>query len=295
MVRILERDQHFHGAIPIGVVPIDDQEEMSLHSHNFWELVIILAGAGEHETQHGTWTIRMGDVFVIRPGEAHAYHDTNDLRLVNILFDKEALGLPIFDMADLDGFHALFLVEPGMRRHRGREPRLKIQGETLHEVEHVAWQLREVLIHQETGYQAMAFALLIRLICLVSQACSNMRQGREGQRLLRLGRIFSHIDRHLATSITLADLCRLGHMSESTLLRAFRAAVGMTPIQYVNYRRIQRAAEMLQQTDRAIETIAEQVGISDANYFSRLFRRYFKCSPSAYRRQQMEDSANKAF
>jgi len=65
--------------------------------------------------------------------------------------------------------------------------------------------------------------------------------------------------------------------------RAFRQSVGEPPHSYVLRRRIERAQEMLKQTDQPLAEIALAVGFSDHSHFARHFRRLVGVTPGAAR------------
>ena len=71
---------------------------------------------------------------------------------------------------------------------------------------------------------------------------------------------------------------------ERSLKRRFKAATGLSLIEYVQNLRIERGKELLESTDIAIEEISERVGYSDASFFRRLFRRLVGLAPVAYRK-----------
>jgi AraC family transcriptional regulator len=73
-------------------------------------------------------------------------------------------------------------------------------------------------------------------------------------------------------------------VSAGHLHRAFRATAGVTPLDYINEKRIRRAAAMLVQEQVPITELALRVGFSSPGHFARTFRRVTGVSPSAYRR-----------
>ncbi|TVQ24681.1 MAG: AraC family transcriptional regulator [Spirochaetaceae bacterium] len=78
-------------------------------------------------------------------------------------------------------------------------------------------------------------------------------------------------------------LRRLGR-SYDHQARLFRRAYGVTPLQYVTARRIERAKNLLRDSDESIASIGRAMGFADVVYFNRLFRRVTGVTPGSYRR-----------
>ena len=103
-----------------------------------------------------------------------------------------------------------------------------------------------------------------------------------------------HPNRHLLRAKDLIDaryrerldvpiLARAAHLSPAHFSREFRRAFGETPHQYLLTRRMERAAELLRNTDRSIADVCFTVGLSSLGSFTTTFGRTFGVSPSAYR------------
>lgn len=101
----------------------------------------------------------------------------------------------------------------------------------------------------------------------------------------RIERVMHHIERTGRATADLDELCRLSHMSPSTLRRAFKAYTGKTLNEFLRDEQMAAAARMLLLTDESVGGIAEEMGFPDANYFTRVFRQVFGISPVAYRRE----------
>lgn len=72
-------------------------------------------------------------------------------------------------------------------------------------------------------------------------------------------------------------------IGRTNFYRKVRELMGMSPNDYLRKCRMERAAEMLRSTELPISDVCAQVGIPDAQYFSRVFKTYFGVTPSAYR------------
>lgn len=98
--------------------------------------------------------------------------------------------------------------------------------------------------------------------------------------------ILGYIEASMPGPVSLADLSKAFFMSEGHISRLFRREMGMSIIAYVKRMRIQMAARMLLDSGESVSAIAARVGVSDANYFCRIFKSVMGVSPSEYRLKQ---------
>jgi AraC-like DNA-binding protein len=83
--------------------------------------------------------------------------------------------------------------------------------------------------------------------------------------------------------ITVADLARTAGLSPAHFSRQFRRTFGEAPHQYLLTRRLERAAALLRNTDRAVTEICFAVGLTSVGSFITSFRRMYGVPPLAYR------------
>ena len=77
-------------------------------------------------------------------------------------------------------------------------------------------------------------------------------------------------------------------ITPSHFCRVFKRATGISPHQYVMKARLDRAQQMLVQTEMNLAGIAESLGFTSQSHFSRAFRVYAGCAPSAYRQRERQ-------
>lgn len=95
--------------------------------------------------------------------------------------------------------------------------------------------------------------------------------------------ITQYISEHFTEELTLDKLSRMFGYDRSYFCRTFKSVTGLSPINYINISRLEKAKNMLSQSDTKISEISLLCGFSDPNYFSRCFKRQFGISPGAYR------------
>jgi AraC-like DNA-binding protein len=91
------------------------------------------------------------------------------------------------------------------------------------------------------------------------------------------------VDRDYAEPLDVAALARHAHVSPAHFSRRFKAAFGETPHQYVLTRRVERAQELLRNTERSVTDVCLEVGFRSLGSFSATFHRVAGMTPTAYR------------
>ena len=91
------------------------------------------------------------------------------------------------------------------------------------------------------------------------------------------------MDEHYAAHINIDEMCQQFGISNRSLLRRFKLATGVTPLNYLQDVRLDAASRLLVQSNDTIEAITHKVGYEDISSFTRLFKRRSGFSPSSYR------------
>ncbi len=91
------------------------------------------------------------------------------------------------------------------------------------------------------------------------------------------------MDRAFAQPLDVQALARMAHVSPAHFSRQFRSTFGESPHRYLQRRRVERAMELLRETDQPVTEICFDVGFGSLGTFSRTFRTVVGESPSAYR------------
>jgi AraC family transcriptional regulator len=92
------------------------------------------------------------------------------------------------------------------------------------------------------------------------------------------------MESHLDEKTTIAELAKLVDLTRFHFIRSFKQAVGVPPHQFMIYRRVERAKEMLTGRSHSIADVAAQTGFNSSIQLSRAFRRVLGVTPSEFRR-----------
>ena len=105
----------------------------------------------------------------------------------------------------------------------------------------------------------------------------------------------AYMTKHLEEKITIAQLANLAHLSQYHFIRCFRSAYELTPLQYLTRLRLKRASFLLKKSDATVGNIVPQCGFENESAFIRLFKKEFRMTPIAYRKEFGKNGAELPF
>ena len=93
-----------------------------------------------------------------------------------------------------------------------------------------------------------------------------------------------YLQTHIHESVSLEELAQRFFMSRSYLTRSFRNITGFSVVEYMTYIRIQKAQQLLRESDRSITEIADLCGFGNITYFEKVFKEATGQTPVQYRK-----------
>lgn len=109
--------------------------------------------------------------------------------------------------------------------------------------------------------------------------------GTSGRAFANYERCRQYIAERYAQLRTMTEVAQGCHIDPAYLCRLFRRFGRESPLHYLQHLRLNRAAELLQGSDRMVKDVAAELGFGDAANFSRAFRRVFGIAPARFGRQ----------
>lgn len=119
---------------------------------------------------------------------------------------------------------------------------------------------------------------------MIYSYCRLVRKHSTKQYSSPIQKALAYIDADLSGDLSLHTLASIQGISNSYLSALFKKETGQTITDYVNQKRVKRASHLLGTTRLQIQTIAQHCGISDVNYFSKIFKKYTGMTPKEYRK-----------
>jgi AraC-like DNA-binding protein len=232
-------------------------------------------------------TLRRGDVLVMDHQKLHALRDlpASGAEAVVIRFQPEMVRSPGAAAAD----HLLLLPF-----YCQIEDRPHVLRASAAEADDVHATLAQLLVsyaavegesYVQTGSRAY-FLVLLHHLARHFQAAERLKErfARQQTKQGRLREVFEFIAEHYADRISLPQMAALARLSKPRFHAVFKKVAGITLVDYLNQVRLNEAARLLQETEKAVVEIANAVGFADQSYFDRRFRRRFGQTPLKFRR-----------
>lgn len=143
-------------------------------------------------------------------------------------------------------------------------------------------------MHPGEGYEFRIRSALSQLIIQLTGHLAQIPLEAPGKKELRdesrIKLMLQYIQSAYDTDITAKKIAENASISESECLRCFRSTIGMPPVQYVKWYRIQKAAQLLLSTNWKIAEISAHCGFQDTSYFVKTFRELKGRTPGEYRK-----------
>lgn len=236
------------------------------HTHDFYEMNIVLAGTGTHRIEEASVEVCTGDVFVIPPMASHAYENTRNLDVYHMLLQKEFVEENRRESSAVPGFVQLTEIEPFLRRSGGVLNLHLSAGQLL--------RLKDELsvLEDETNSLPLrkhtVWKILYWLSALLDAQLREQKRGIGKYDSVILDTL-EYIHGNFGEKITTEDLSRRVFLSRATFLRSFGSMCACTPMQYLSRYRCKMAVQMLESGKLSRTEVAHACGFYDLSHMDR--------------------------
>lgn len=253
-------------------------------SSPFTRIHFIRSGSARMDRGGEVLELRPGYLYLTPPYLRHAYANDGPLDLVYLhIYFSGTDSAGIFDWLDLPAeVSADARTEPILRRLLELHP-----DRALQDFDPRRYDTGPGLARTLAGGVADDWAVametegLLRLLLARFLEGASARIGRVDDRVAAAVR---YIDMHLDERISLSDLSSSAALSKDHFIRLFTRELGITPVRYINRKKIEAAQlRLLLHPGESVKQVAYGLGFDNLQYFNRLFSRLAGLSPGRYR------------
>ena len=134
---------------------------------------------------------------------------------------------------------------------------------------------------ESRGYAYLLIAHMIQKYAI--RTLSESVYSQHFKKMNLVNRAVSYMNEHYAEPLSTRTLASAVHLSEGYFCEIFKSAMGKSALEYLNGLRVEKAAQLLRSTDMTVAEISFCCGFGDANYFSRIYKRFKGMTPSQTR------------
>ena len=263
------------------------------HSHSELEIILFRSGKGVYlVNKTKEYIFQAGDVFLFRSNEDHIVSkrlSDENFDSLCIHFLPQLIWSPRNEMFDTK-FLKAFLNKEGEFNHmlNRNDLRTQIISSIIHQIE------------QEFALKKPEFELMIKTKLLTMLVEINRYFGTEMQtdkvrqisdkNLRLIEKSIQYMTDHIDSCITLDQLSKIATMSRSYYSHLFKELNGISPWDYLTYKRIETAEKYLIDSEDPIIEIANKCGFNNSANFNRSFKNITGRTPSQFRQASHENS-----
>ncbi len=242
------------------------KSQLSKPSRKVYELIYVYEGTMEVSLPSGTYALQPHDLIIYRsnPAEIHIGDGCSYLTAVFIT---------------------------------GQRKSLHILNRTFHctsEMQQILWKL--LIESMENSYYTRTLmvcyleeTLLLLMQFYESVNHKNLLTDNKSDQNDLLSEILAYMNKRIADPVTIEEICHEFYISRSSLQALFKTHLNTSPKNYLLNIKLQKSKELIRDNQYTISEIAYRLGFSSIHYFSRLFKKYFNTTPSAYARKISEN------
>lgn len=245
------------------------------HSHDYYEIFIMLTGEARHMVSGKSHSLRVGDAVLIRPSDTHKYKeiDEREFTFLNLTFTEETLRSAFEYLGE--GFPARHLLEA---------PMPPVTQLTRRELARVESQLKLLGAISPDDVRGLRTALRIMLMEILCRGFSDYTPHME-----RVPGWLEELCIRMRTEGGFVDgAAKMVEMSGRTrehLSRSMKRYMGITVTEFVNELRLNYIANMLRNSNRKIAEIVFESGFNTMSLATELFRRRYGMGMREFRNQ----------
>ena len=257
-----------------------------VESHDFWEMVYAYKGDLICSSNGNEELLKEGEVIFYKPGVTHA-HKADGKRAPNVFiisFECKNEAIRYFEdrhmSVDKSLLHIIFAIIEESKRTFDlpySDPDLKKM---------------KLLENPSLGGQQLIKNYL-ELLLIILMRNETERDSSEAVFLPReqfderiSDRVIEYMKEHITERLSVSDICDILHYNKSYIFRQFKKTSGSSLMAYFTKLKIQKAKEMLRESEMSVAGISDALSFDNPNYFSKTFKKITGFTPSVYRKMR---------
>ena len=271
-----EKKQHGTPDFPIEIYLLSEghpQYVMPPHWHKELEIIKVVSGKLELYINDVLYEISQGDIFIVNSKFLH--------RAVPKKCEYECVVFDLKFLTKMNNAVYAEYIHPIISGNLIIDDIYKPDGSELYfALDSIFSKLKEGTRHQKLTVISELFKIL-ELLYLNDNITEHKINKKSNQNDMII-KLLNWIDMNFKEHITLETLSKEAGLTPNYLCRIFKSFTGKSPIEYVNFIRIQNICQELRWSEKSITEIATDNGFNDISYFCKVFKKQMGVSAKKY-------------
>jgi len=262
-----------------------------LHWHEHFEFIVMRKGEAQFHIDSRPYTAQAGEVLAIPAGTLHVGYAMND---GDVDYDSVVVNAALFQDFIHDPVHIGY-VAPYLEGRLRFPVKPAEQDEECAHIYSLIHEAIEEMTEQPPAYQLMVKSKLYALFTMLArmflpQQLPSKGGGSYFPNRERFKQLIEKIEADPAERVSVAEAAGQVGLNTYHFCKMFKKLTGRTFVEYVNGCRMMLAERLLKESSLTVTEIAAQVGCDNANYFTKLYKKY-KGMPPSRGRQATENGS----
>lgn len=290
-IPIATMDTNNNGNLPVfvrkygveGITP-------HLHRHQAMQINYIMSGRAVHIINNASFEVVKGDIFVIPPYIPHklSFLPESEVQILELEFETDFVWGNSIGIENMETFFDFAYIEPFLVSEGEVRPRVNISGSQQMVMEKILNDIYEEYVQEQKGYLLAIKADVLKLLVLLGRYFQLNAESSGNNAIFDRHRdaimqALAYVDTNYTEDIRIEDVIRVAMMSRSYFCYLFKNITGKTLVEYLNDLRINRATELLKNSDEMIMQVCFDSGFNNISHFNRVFKSNMGISPRQYR------------
>ena len=246
-----------------------NNDNFQLHTHQEYEVYMFLEGSTKYVVEEKVYSLKAGDIIVIRKNELHrAYHEKNT-RYGRMVF---WISPDFFVRNNCTEYEEIFLPSSG---HYGN----KIDAELVHSsgLYDAIMRLKKYTKNFEVGNTPISDSIITEILYLINRVHTFAYEDISNE---PVNSIVKYINENYTSNIRLEDIAEKFFISKYHLCRIFKSATGLTVQGYIKQKRLSLARDLCS-SGKSLSDAASMAGFGDYSGFYRTYVKEYGVKPKS--------------
>ncbi|NQX62608.1 AraC family transcriptional regulator [Paenibacillus qinlingensis] len=271
---------HFLATYPVHcefrTIPLEQQ---LLHSHNGYEIYLVLQGTGTNIVGDRLYPLHAGSLTIIHPNVIHRPFHGHSKEFHRYVFS--------IDESYLDQLHTIcklsdLSIPRLLAEHHPDSNHFFLSAQQFDRVQTLFAELTQALVKHELGYELVVLRCIADFFLIIFGLQDEHTLKHTGDQHL-ISDVLSYLIGHHQEPLLIEDLVTRFPVSRSQLFTLFKETTGTTIKQFLIEYRLNKAKRLLVETDLAISEVSAAVGFGDMSHFFHVFKKETGLTPKQYR------------